>query len=240
VRAPKMMAGLVVAAALVAVAQPAHADVVDVQSCTAAVALPSKLVIKSWNSIVTARMSDPDDCVSSATWSITNGTVDTTDSASFSSPNTVDRVSFYTGPSGSHAGSYKAVADYAYSDDTYLDADGFEESVQVVQEDSEPMVAKYASKLAWKSVVRSGSHVTLRAVAKRYALSPGFGGYVAWKHAKALVQKRVGSTWHTVKTVRTDRKGVASARVSGGKHAWRIVTSDSTTIWGSTSSAKRR
>lgn len=239
-RIPKIMTGMVAAVALLTVASPAHADVIDSKSCTASITLPSKLVIKSWSSIVTAHMSDPSDCVSSATWSIVNGTVDTTASASFSSPNTIDRVSFYTGPSGSHAGTYRAVADYAYSDDTYLDADGYEQSVEVVQQDSGLMVAKYASKLSWKSVVRSGSHVTLRAVAKRYSLSRGFGGYVAWKHTKALVQKKVGSTWRTVKTVKTDSKGVATARLSGAARTWRIVALDSSTTWGDATTSKHR
>jgi hypothetical protein len=227
-------------AALAGAALPAHAATTDVQSCSVTVELPAKLMIKSWNSIVTTQLDDPDDCAAYASWTLTKGTEDASASTSFSSPNTTDHVSFYTGPSGNHAGSYTAVGRYAYSDDTYSDEDGFDESVEVVQEDSEPMVAKYASKLSWTTATRHGSTVSLQARALRYSPFVSFGGYVKWKHAKVLVQKRVGSTWRTVKAVHTNTKGVASARVTGAKRAWRMVTTDSSSVWGKATSAKKR
>lgn len=239
-RALSMSAAAALALGLVSAAVPAQAAVVPDASCTVSVALPPKLVISSWNSIITAKLSDPTSCAAYASWTLVRGTAGAGASASFSNPNTVDRMSFYTGPSGSHSGTYKAVGSSAYSDDTYVGSEGFERTVTVVQADSSPLVAKYASKLTWLSASRAGSTVTLAAKASRYSPFKSFGGYVTWSSAKVLLQKRVGDTWRTVKTVRTNAKGIATARVSGTQSTWRLVTEDSASVWGTATSSKRR
>lgn len=243
-RAVRISIGVAAALALVGVGMPAHAatrtTATGADSCTVAVSLPSKLVISSWNTVVTATLQDPTGCAEVAGWSLVKGTQDASAMASFGAPNTVDRVAFYTGPSGNHAGTYTAVGSSAYSEQTYLDADGVSKTVEVVQQDSGPMVAKYGSKLSWVSAVRSGGTVTLAARAARYSPFASFGGYVTWRKAAVLVQKKVGTTWHTVKTVRTNAKGVASARVTGAKRAWRLVTADTSSVWGTATSAKHR
>jgi hypothetical protein len=228
--------------AIVGVGLPAHAatTATPAGSCTVAVSLPSKLVISSWNTVVTADLQDPAGCAKVSAWSLVKGTQDASAMASFGAPNTVDHVAFYTGPSGNHAGTYTAVGSTAYSEQTFLDADGSTETVEVVQQDGGPMVAKYGSKLSWISAVRSGGTVTLAARAVRYSPFATVGGSVTWKKAAVLVQKKIGTTWHTVKTVHTDAKGVVSARVAGAKRAWRLVTADSSTVWGTATSAKRR
>ncbi|MGT2427123.1 hypothetical protein [Amnibacterium kyonggiense] len=109
-----------------------------------------------------------------------------------------------------------------------------------MQADSNPMVAKYGSKLSWVAAKRVGSSVALKARAVRYSPFTGSGGYVKWTQAKVLVQKRVGTAWKTVKSVRTDSKGVATARVSGAKRSWRLVTADSSSVWGKATSARER
>ena len=95
---------------------------------------------------------------------------------------------------------------------------------------------KYDSHLSWRSVHRSGSKVTFTVAATRATTSKD----VAWKNVVVSFQKRVGSTWRTVATDRTNAKGVAVRTVKAGTATWRAVVKATETMWSETSRSVKR
>lgn len=91
---------------------------------------------------------------------------------------------------------------------------------------------KYDSDLTWKPAERHGGKVTLTVSVDKDDAAGKAGD---WKKAEVEFQKKVGTTWVTVKTVKTNAKGVASATITSGKKVWRAVLETSRTVIGATS-----
>lgn len=84
---------------------------------------------------------------------------------------------------------------------------------------------------------RHGDHVSLAVSVDHQTKS---GKDAAWKKVKVDFQKKVGTKWVTVKTVRTGADGVAKTKVEAGKSEWRAVVSSGRTVAGTTTRGHRR
>lgn len=96
---------------------------------------------------------------------------------------------------------------------------------------------KYDSDLTWKPAERHGGKVTLTVSVDKDDAAGKAGD---WKKAEVDFQKKVGTTWVTVKTVKTNAKGVASATITSGKKVWRAVLVTSRTVIGATSAGHKK
>jgi hypothetical protein len=108
--------------------------------------------------------------------------------------------------------------------------------VQTTAHVAKTFVVKYDSRLAWQSVKRTGGTVTLRITASHATA----GKAVVWKGVTVTFQKRVGSTWRTVATDRTDSRGLAVKTVKAGTASWRAVLKSTSTVWGVTARTVKR
>ncbi|GAA2753994.1 hypothetical protein [Amnibacterium kyonggiense] len=84
---------------------------------------------------------------------------------------------------------------------------------------------------------RHGKRVALAVSVDRETES---GRAAAWKKVQVHFQKKVDGTWVTVKTTRTDAKGVAKATVKAGKAEWRAVVAAGKKVAGKTTRSHRR
>ena len=97
------------------------------------------------------------------------------------------------------------------------------------------IVVKRDSDLVWLPAKRTGHTVTLSVSADH---APASGGKdVKWKKVKVDFQKKVGSTWVTVTTAKTNDHGVAKATFVSGKQIWRAVIDATAAVFGSTTKA---
>lgn len=97
---------------------------------------------------------------------------------------------------------------------------------------TQEIAVKYDSDLTWHAADRHAGKVTLSVSVDRAGAS---GRDSAWSKARVAFQKKVGTTWKTVATVRTDAKGDAEATVRSSSATWRAVVRAGTTVSGSTS-----
>ncbi|RIX27547.1 hypothetical protein [Amnibacterium setariae] len=95
---------------------------------------------------------------------------------------------------------------------------------------------KYDSDVAL-TTKRRGEHVSLAVAVDHETRS---GDDSAWKKVRVRFQKKVDGKWVTVKTVRTDAKGVAKAKVTAGRSEWRAVVVSGRTVAGTTTRGHRR
>jgi hypothetical protein len=95
---------------------------------------------------------------------------------------------------------------------------------------------KYDSDIAL-STKRHGKRVALTVSVDHETES---GEDAAWKQVKVRFQKKVGTKWATVRTVRTDAKGHARAEVEAGRSEWRAVVASGETVAGTTTRSHRR
>lgn len=96
---------------------------------------------------------------------------------------------------------------------------------------------KYDSDLTWKPAERHGGKVTLTVSVDKDNAAGKAGD---WKKAEVEFQKKVGTEWVTVKTVKTNAKGIASATITSGKKVWRAVLQTSHTVIGATSAGHKK
>ncbi len=108
-----------------------------------------------------------------------------------------------------------------------------------LQQNKKTVVIRYGSRLGLTSS-RSGSYVTLKAVATRYG--PYVEHFIAWKSKPVAVQYRTSTgSWKTVKTVTSNSKGAISLKLKASStRSYRAVTADQTNSWGRTSNTVRR
>jgi hypothetical protein len=90
---------------------------------------------------------------------------------------------------------------------------------------------KYDSDLKWTAPERTGKKVTLSVSVDK---DNAAGKSSDWKKAKVDFQKKVGTKWVTVKTVKTNSKGVATATVKSGKSVFRAVLDAGKSVIGAT------
>lgn len=76
---------------------------------------------------------------------------------------------------------------------------------------------EYDSDLAWKPTERHGGKVTLSVSVDK---DDADGESIDRKKAKVDFQKKVDTTWVTVKTVKTNAEGIASATITYGRKVW--------------------
>ena len=98
------------------------------------------------------------------------------------------------------------------------------------------ITVKYDSDLTWHAADRHGKKVTLSVSVDRAGAS---GEDSDWSRAKVAFQKKVGTAWVTVKTVKTDSDGDAKATFRAKVNVWRAVVKSGTTVFGSTSKGHR-
>lgn len=99
------------------------------------------------------------------------------------------------------------------------------------------ITVKYDSDLIWHAAERHGRKVVLSVSVDRDGAK---GTSSDWKKVPVAFQKKVGTRWVTVKTVRTNGKGVARTRITAGVSAWRAVVAGSGTVVGATSAGHRK
>lgn len=109
---------------------------------------------------------------------------------------------------------------------------GQETDLRLTQE----ITVKYDSDLHWHAADRHGKKVTLSVSVDRAGAS---GDDSDWKKAKVVFQKKVGTKWVAVRTVKTDADGDASATFTSTVKVWRAVVESSSTVHGSTSRGHR-
>lgn len=97
---------------------------------------------------------------------------------------------------------------------------------------TQEIAVKYDSDLTWHAAERHAGKVTLSVSVDRAGAS---GKDSAWQKAKVAFQKKVGTTWKTVKTVRTNAAGDAETTVKASVATWRAVVKAGSTVSGSTS-----
>jgi hypothetical protein len=227
------IAGLL-AAALVAApttAQAAQADQTD-GLCKIGIVLPARLAITGYGTEYGVRLVGDTTCFSFVTWDVSVGLISTGQTISFWRPNTSGFVGGITRPTSVHAiprqGSYSYVT---YTDPTTNAV----RTYSVVESSSNTMVARYDSRIAWRSPKHIGRMVKLKAaVASVGESTVVFGNYAAWVKAKVLFQRKHAGKWQTVATARTDKNGSVHATVKYRKGEWRAVSADSGTTWGRT------
>lgn len=218
------------AAATVFVAMPA---VADDASCPISASIPSKVAYAGTFTAAQSSVSDPNGCLNWVDYQLirSDGTVsdgNVYDATHLTS--TFDLGVYSDGP-----GRFHLVFDEGYST---IATDDVGDTAPLAATDSGWLTAKYASRITWRTTTRAHGVTSLKATVKRY--SPSNVGFVPWKGATVTFQAKKGAEWVTTRTVRTDSKGVASARISTGKHIWRAVSSDSSTIWGAATGVHTR
>lgn len=222
------IAGLLVAA-LVAAPEVAQADQTD-GICRVGIVLPKKLAITGYATEYGARLVGDTTCFSFVTWDVSVGLISTGRTISFWRPNTSGFISGFTRPTSVHAvprqGSYSGV--------TYTDPMTNElRTYSVVESSSNTMVAKYDSRIAWRSPKHIGRSLTLKASAASVNdRTVVFGNYAAWAKAKIRFERKHAGKWQTVVVAKTDKNGNVRATVKYKKGEWRAVSADSGTTWG--------
>ena len=98
------------------------------------------------------------------------------------------------------------------------------------------ITVKYDSDLTWNAAARHGGKVTLSVNVDK---DNAAGKSADWKKADVDFQKKVGSKWVTVKTVKTNAKGVATATVKSGRSVFRAVLDAGKTVIGATTKGHR-
>jgi hypothetical protein len=222
--------GLLVAA-LVAAPAAAQADQTD-GVCRVGIVLPKKLAITGYATEYGVRLVGDTTCFSFVTWDVSVGLISTGQTISFWRPNTSGFISGFTRPISVHAiprqGSYSYVT---YTDPTT----GAVRTYSVIESSSNTMVAKYDSRIAWRSPKHVGRTLKLKAaVASVNDSTVVLGNYAAWAKAKVHFQRKRAGKWQTVATTRTDKNGSVHATVKYRKGEWRAVSADSGTTWGRT------
>ena len=96
----------------------------------------------------------------------------------------------------------------------------------------------YDSDLVWKPAKRHHGTVTLEVHADH--AKPSGSKDAAWKKVRVEFQKKVGDTWVTVTTKKTNAHGVAKAVFVAGKHVWRAVVESKGTVLGSTTKGHKK
>lgn len=99
------------------------------------------------------------------------------------------------------------------------------------------IAVKYDSDLKWNAAVRHGKKVTLSVSVDK---DDAKGKSSDWKKTSVEFQKKVGTKWVTVKTVKTNAKGSAEVTLKAGVSTWRAVLAGSTTVIGATSHGHRK
>jgi hypothetical protein len=95
---------------------------------------------------------------------------------------------------------------------------------------------KYDSDVAL-ATERHGKKVALAVSVEKAGVS---GKNSAWKKVSVEFQKKTGTKWVTVKTVKTNSKGVAKATVKARKSMWRAVVDSGTNVAGTTTKGHRK
>lgn len=96
---------------------------------------------------------------------------------------------------------------------------------------------KYDSDLTWNAAERHGKKVTLSVSVDK---DDAKGRSSDWKKTAVEFQKKVGTTWVTVKTVKTNAKGTAKVTIKAGVSTWRAVLAGSSTVIGATSKGHKK
>ena len=219
------------AAALVAAPATAQADQTD-GACRVGIVLPEKLAITGYATDYGVRLIGDTTCFSFVTWDLSVGLISTGQTISFWRPNTSGFISGITRPTSLHAiprqGAYSGVT---YSDPTTNEV----RTYSVVESSSNTMVAKYDSRIAWRSSKRIGRTVAWKAaVASVNDSTVVLGNYAAWAKAKVRFQRKHAGKWQTVAVAKADKNGRVRATVRYKKGEWRAVSVDSSTTWGRT------
>ena len=213
---------------------PAVAASADISDCSVSASLPSKLRITSDSMSVATEVEDPDWCMDWASWNIERADFARTSSIIADSAGT-EHWTLYTNLYGSDGGPgrYTAVFDTGY--DTSSD--------DLLGDDSNTMTAKFASKIGKWSAHRTGARVSLSVRLTRYTYTNGaYGtpGWGAWKAAAVKFQYRSHGKWHTARTVKAARTGVATATIKHGRTQWRALVANTGTTWGVTGGSHTR
>lgn len=205
----------------------------DPSECVVALVLPKTLAITGYSTPYGARMTGQLDCFFHATWDVSEGLISTGRVIDFYSPNTSGFMSWTGAPATVHA--LPRMGAYSYK--TYTDpTTGATGTYTVVEDPSSSMTVKYDSRIAWGHASRRGTWLTLRASAAQFSVTPSWQpGYVVWPNAEVRFQKLAHGKWRTVKTVRTNAKGNASATVRATRGTWRVSTATTSSVWGKTS-----
>lgn len=111
--------------------------------------------------------------------------------------------------------------------------DGIDTDLRLTQE----IAVKYDSDLTWNTAERHGKKVTLSVSVDK---DDAAGESSDWKKVAVAFQKKVRTTWVTVKTVKTNKKGTAKLTLKAGVSTWRAVLAGSTTVIGATSGGHRK
>lgn len=222
------IAGLL-AATLVAAPTVAQADQTD-GVCKVGIVLPAKLAITGYATEYGVRLVHDTTCFSFVTWDVSIGLISTGQTISFWRPNTSGFISGITRPTSVHAiprqGSYSYVT---YTDPTTNEV----RTYSVVESSSNTMVAKYDSRIEWRSPKHVGRTLKLKAaVASLNDSTVVLGNYAAWAKAKVRFQHKHAGRWQTVAVARADKDGTVRATVKYKKGEWRAVSADSGTTWG--------
>jgi hypothetical protein len=99
------------------------------------------------------------------------------------------------------------------------------------------IAVKYDSDIRWQPAERDGKKVTLSAVVEKTGAS---GTEKAWKRAAVRFQKKVGSSWVTVKSDRTNADGLAIVTISSTVRVWRAVVDATSTVFGTPTKSHRK
>jgi hypothetical protein len=102
---------------------------------------------------------------------------------------------------------------------------------------TQEIAVKYDSDLTWNTAERHGKKVTLSVSVDK---DDKAGKSSDWKKVSVEFQKKVGTKWVTVKTVKTNSKGAAKATIKAGVTTWRAVLAGSHTVIGATSGGHRK
>lgn len=189
-------------------------------ACNVSISIPSKVKIVSDDMSIPATLQGSG-CINWVTYDIVRSDGAWTWALDYDAPG----VQYFSFTSQDGPGQYRAT-----------NGDGADEwGDGIYAPDSNWMTAKFASHAQWKGAKRAGKTVTLTAGFTRYSFTGGeWGtpGWGKWKGAVVHFQEKVGSAWRTVKTVHTNKKGVAQVRIKAGKHTWRAIADDASTTWG--------
>lgn len=222
------IAGLLVAA-LVAAPAAAQADGTN-GVCRVGIVLPKKLAITGFDTEYGVRLVGGTTCFSFVTWDVSVGLISTGQTISFWRPNTSGFVGGFSRPTSVHAlprqGSYSVVT---YTDPTTDEV----RTYSVAESSSNTMVAKYDSRIAWRTPTHTGRLLKLKAaVASVNASTVVFGNYAAWERSEVRFEHKHAGRWQTVAVAKSDMNGDATATVKFAKGEWRAVSADSRETWG--------
>lgn len=232
---------------------PAQAAVNVLPECTIPVTIPSKLEIRDGNQPFKIDLGNPQDCFSGGGPELVDvsrpevkvGMASIDRDYDYLTRNVIGWFDDIDEQGTKVPGRYRLDLrpwsvdwDWARARDLYPSDDYYP-----LVKQSNIMTVKYGAAVS-ASAARAGSGIALSGKATRFQLTDYVGGisdgwWIAHKGATVHAQKRVGATWVTKKSAKTNAQGAYSIKVADSTAgAWRVVVAETSHAWSKASATR--